>query len=122
MDIAISGHTVFFTANKEAKVTDRAVDIMLAVHAAKEAALRTIIAGNKNTQVTEVINQVAEEYKCNVVKGVFSHKLKKHVIDSDDLIASKRGQKCEIYEFHPGDVFGLEIFISTGSGKPKQSE
>lgn len=120
--IAISGHTVFVTANKEAKVTGRAADIMLAVHAAKEAALRTIIAGNKNTQVTEVINQAAEEYKCNVVKGVFSHKLKKHVIDSDDVIASTRGQKCEIYEFHPGDVFGLEIFISTGSGKPKQSE
>jgi curved DNA binding protein len=120
--IAISGHTVFVSADKNAKVTGRAADIMLAAHAAKEAALRTILAGNKNTQVTEVVNQAAEGFKCNVVKGVFSHKLKKHIIDSDDVIASTRGQKCDMYEFHHGDVFGLEIFISTGSGKPKQSE
>lgn len=120
--IALSGHTVFVTANKDQKVTGRAADVMQAVYQAKEAALRTIIAGNKNNQVTEVINKVAEEYKCKVIKGVFSHKLKKHVIDSDDVIASATGQKVEEYEFHVGDVFGLEIFISSGTGIPKQSE
>jgi curved DNA binding protein len=119
--IAISGHTVFVSANND-KITGRAADVMLAAHEAKEAALRTLLAGNKNTQVTEVINKVAEEYKCKIVKGVFSHKLNKHVIDSDDVIASVPGQKCEEYEFHHGDVFGLEVFVSSGSGKPRQSE
>ncbi|CAI2372327.1 unnamed protein product [Moneuplotes crassus] len=120
--IAISGHTVFATADADAKITGRAADVMLAVHAAKEAALRTILAGNKNTQVTEVINKTVEEFKCHIIKGVFSHKLKKHVIDGEDVIASTKGQKCEEYEFHPGDVFGLEIFVSSGSGRPKASE
>ncbi len=120
--IAISGHTVNVAADTAAKVSGRAADVMLAVHAAKEAALRTIIAGNKNTQVTEVVNKTVEEYKCKVVKGVFSHKLKKHVIDGEDVIASTPGQRCEEYEFHPGDVFGLEIFVSSGTGKPRASE
>lgn len=120
--IAISGHTVYVTANKDEKVKGRAADVILAAHAAKEAALRTIVPGNKNHQVTEVINKVVEEFKCKTVKGVFSHKLKKHVIDGDDVISSTTGTKTEEYEFHPGDVFGLEIFVSSGSGKPKQSE
>ena len=121
--IAISGHTVYVTANQEAKIQGRAADVMLAAHAAKEAALRTILPGNKNSQVSEVINKAAEEYKCRLVKGVFSHKLKKHVIDGNDVISSSVGDtKTESYEFHIGDVFGLEIFVSSGQGKPKQSE
>jgi curved DNA binding protein len=121
--IAISGHTVFVTADPTAKATGRAADVMLAAHAAKEAALRTILPGNKNSQVTEVVNKAAEEFKCRIVKGVFSHKLKKHVIDGNDVISSSVSDtKTEQYEFHVGDVFGLEIFVSTGSGKPKQSE
>lgn len=120
--IALSGHTVVISADKTKKVTGRAADIIRATHAAKEAALRTILPGKKNSDVTEVINKVAEEFKCNLVKGVFSHKLKKHVIDGEDVIASSIGTKVEEYEFHIGDVFGLEIFMSTGSGKPKQSE
>lgn len=120
--IAISGHTVNVSGDKDAKVSGRAADVILAAHAAKEAALRTIVSGNKNTQVTEVVNKTVEEFKCKIVKGVFSHKLKKHVIDGEDVIAATPGQKVEEYEFHPGDVFGLEIFVSSGTGKPRASE
>lgn len=120
--ITITGHTVYVTSDKEAKVKGRAADVIQAAYHIKEAALRTILPGNKNTQVTEVMNKVAEEYKCKMVKGVFSHKLKKHVIDSDDVIPSTTGGKVEDYEFHIGDVFGLEVFVSSGTGKPKQSE
>lgn len=120
--IAITGHTIYVTSKPDEKPTGKAANVMLAAHAAKEAALRTIIPGNKNNQVTEVINKAAEEFGCKIVRGVFSHKLQKHVIDSEDVIASTVGAKVEEYEFHPGDVFGLEIFVSSGSGKPKQSE
>lgn len=120
--IAISGHTHVVAADAATKVSGRAADVILAAHAAKEAALRTMLPGNKNTQVTEVINKTVEEYKCKIVKGVFSHKLKKHVIDSEDVIASTPGHKVEEYEFHIGDVFGLEIFVTSGTGKPKASE
>jgi curved DNA binding protein len=120
--IAISGHTIFVTANADQKATGKAAAVIKAAHDAKEAALRTLLAGNKNTQVTDVMNNVTKEYGTNMIKGVFSHKLKKHVIDGTDVIASTKGQKHEEYEFHLGDVFGLEIFVSSGSGKAKQSE
>lgn len=120
--IALSGHTIIVTATPENKVSGKAASVILAAHDAKEAALRTLLAGKKNTQVTEVVNNVAKEYGTNIVKGVFSHKLKKHVIDGSDVIAATKGQKCEEYEFHIGDVFGLEVFISSGTGKAKQSE
>jgi curved DNA binding protein len=120
--IAISGHTIVVTANPAEKVTGKAANVIKAAHDAKEAALRTILAGNKNTQVTEVIEKVTKEYNTNVIRGVFSHKLKKHVIDGADVIAASKGQKHEEYEFHHGDVFGLEIFVTSGQGKAKQSE
>ena len=31
-------------------------------------------------------------------------------------------QKVEEYEFVAGDVFGLDIYVSSGEGKPKESE
>lgn len=120
--IALAGHTIVVSADPTQKVTGKAASVIKAVHDAKEAALATIITGNKNTQVTDVINNVAKEYGTNIIKGVFSHKLKKHVIDGSDVIAATKGQKHEEYEFHPGDVFGLEIFVSSGTGKAKQSE
>lgn len=120
--IALSGHTIVCSESADNKVSGKAADVILAAHDAKEAALRTLLAGNKNTEVTEVVNDISKEYGTNIVKGVFSHKLKKHVIDGTDVIASTKGQKHEEYEFHLGDVFGLEIFVSSGSGKAKQSE
>lgn len=120
--IAISGHTIVVSANPADKVSGKAANVIKAAHDAKEAALRTILAGNKNTQVTDVIENVTKEYDTTVVRGVFSHKLKKHVIDGSDVIAASKSQKCEEYEFHHGDVFGLEIFVTSGQGRAKPSE
>ena len=32
------------------------------------------------------------------------------------------GQNVESFEFSPGDVIGLDIYVSTGEGKPKEAE
>jgi len=39
--------------------------------------------------VTEVIAKVCELYGVNPVEGVLSHKMKKHLIDGNDVIISK---------------------------------
>jgi methionine aminopeptidase len=48
--------------------------------------------------------------------------LKRHLIDGNDVIINKETpeQKVETYEFQPGDIFSLDIFVSTGEGKPKE--
>jgi methionine aminopeptidase len=74
--------------------------------------------------VTEVIGKICAEYGVNPVEGVLSHKMKKHLIDGNDVIINKETpeQRVEEFEFMPGDVIGLDIFVSSGEGKPKESE
>lgn len=50
--------------------------------------------------------------------------MKKHLIDGNDVIINKETpeQRVEEYEFMPGDVFGLDVFVSTGEGKSKEGE
>jgi curved DNA binding protein len=108
----------------DAKTSGRKADVILAAYHAQQAALRTIKEMATNTQVTEAIAGVSEEFKCSPLEGVLSHKLKKHLIDGNDTIINKATpeQQVEEFEFAPGDVIGLDILISTGEGKTKESE
>lgn len=97
------------------------------VHAAWnafQAAQRKIAEAATNTEVTEVIQQIAKEFNCNAVEGVLSHKVKKHLIDGNECIINRPTPGCNVAEFQfaPGDVIGLDIYVSTGEGKPKESE
>ena len=58
------------------------------------------------------------------LEGVLSHKVKKHLIDGNQVIINKEtpDQRVEEFEFAAGDVIGLDIFVSTGEGKPRESE
>ena len=64
------------------------------------------------------------DYGVNAVEGVLSHKVKRHLIDGNDVIINKElpEQKVEEYTFQPGDVFGLDIYVSSGEGKPKEGD
>jgi methionine aminopeptidase len=50
--------------------------------------------------------------------------MKKHLIDGNDVIINKETpeQKVEEFEFAPGDVIGLDIYVSSGEGKPKEGD
>jgi methionine aminopeptidase len=88
------------------------------------AAQRQIKEMTTNTSITEVIAKVCAEYETNPVEGVLSHKMKKHLIDGNDVIINKETpeQKVEEFELAAGDVIGLDIFVSTGEGKPKEGD
>ena len=108
----------------EGKVEGRKADAVLAAWNAFQAAQRKIQEASTNADVTSVIQKVAEEFKCNAVEGVLSHKIKKHLIDGNDVIINKAtpGTDVEEFEFAPGDIIGLDIYVSTGEGKPKSGE
>jgi methionine aminopeptidase len=46
------------------------------------------------------------------------------LIDGNDCIINKETptDRVEGFEFAPGDIIGLDIYVSTGEGKPKESE
>ena len=119
--VAQAAHTVVVG---DAKVTGKQADVVLAGYNAFLAAQRQIKEGATNASVTEVIAKVCEEFGVNAVEGVLSHKMKRHLIDGNDVIINKEtpDQKVADYEFAPGDVFGLDIFVSSGEGKPKEGD
>ena len=122
--IAQAAHTIVVSADPASKVTGKKADVILAAYNAMLAAQRIIKHQGTNSDVTEVIAKVAEAFGVNPLEGVISHKVKKHLIDGNDVIINKEtpDQKVEEFEFAPGDVIGLDIYISTGEGKPKESE
>jgi curved DNA binding protein len=122
--VAQAAHTVVVSADPASKVSGRKADAVLAAYHAFRAAQRLIKEQGTNTKVTEVIGKIAAEFECNPVEGVLSHKLKKHLIDGNDVIINKEtpDQRVEEFEFAPGDVIGLDVYVSTGEGKPKESE
>ena len=42
-----------------------------------------------NNSVTEVIAKICEEFGVNPLEGVLSHKMKRHLIDGNDVIINK---------------------------------
>jgi len=108
----------------DAKVDGRKADVILAAHNALKAAERVIRDQGTNAEVTAAINKVVAEYDCNALEGVLSHIVKKYCIDGNKAIIGKEvaGQQVEEWTFVPGEFIHLDIYVSSGEGKPKLAE
>lgn len=122
--VAQAAHTIVVSASADSKISGRKAEAILSAYNAMRAAQRLVKEMGTNTKVTEAIAKVAASYETNPVEGVLSHKMKKHLIDGNDVIINKETpeQKVEEFEFAAGDVFGLDIYVSTGEGKPKEGD
>lgn len=119
--IAAAAHTVVIGDDK---VEDKRADVIMAAWTAAEAALRLVQVGNTNTMVTAAFAKVADEFKCKPVQGVLSHQLKKHVIDGNQSIISVETpeERVDEFEFEMNEVYCLDVVMSTGEGKTKETE
>lgn len=122
--VAQAAHTTFVSADPTSKITGKKADVILAAYNAFRAAQRLIGEQGTNTKVTQTIARIANEFGTNPVEGVLSHKMKKHLIDGNDVIINKETpeQRVEEFEFAAGDVIGLDVYVSTGEGKPKEGD
>lgn len=122
--VAQAAHTVIVSADPASKVSGKKAEAVLAAYHAFRAAQRLIREQGTNTKVTQAIAQIAADFGTNPVEGVLSHKMKKHLIDGNDVIINKETpeQRVEEFEFAPGDVIGLDVYISSGEGKPKEGD
>jgi len=123
--IAVVAHTLVVGASKENKVTGRKADVILAAANAAEAALRLVRPENENYAVTDAIGKVSEAFKCKPVSGMLSHQLKQSVIDGEKSIIQnptedqKKGhEKCK---FDVDEVYAVDVLISTGEGKGRET-
>jgi methionine aminopeptidase len=105
-------------------MTGKTAAVMAAAHTASELALRLLKPENKNTQITEMITKVAAAYKVQPVQGVLSHNLKRFIIDGDKVIINRADpeQKVDEITFKLNEAYAIDIVMSSGEGKPKESE
>jgi curved DNA binding protein len=121
--IVTGATTVAVPGEGEDAITGRRADLLMATYTAAEAALRMIKIGNTNNQVTEVITKAAEAFKCEPVTGVLSHNLSRFVIDGERVIIGKQDHESKVDEitFEANEVYAVDIVMTTGEGKPKES-
>jgi len=126
--ISVVAHTIIATTTSQVSspqaVTGRKADVICAAHYAAECAHRLIKPGKKNTDVTDIIKKVAEQFKCEPMEAVLSHQMKRFVIDGNKTIINKASldQKVEEFEFEENQVYAVDIVMSTGEGKSKELE
>jgi len=122
--ISVMAHSHLVTSHPETPATGRIADVIAAAYYASECAHRLIKPGKKNTEVTAAIAKCAEQFKCNPVEGVLSHQMKRFVIDGNRVIINKATleHKVEEFEFEEGEVYSVDIVMSTGEGKTKEME
>jgi len=71
--------------------------------------------------VTEVVQKIAESYKCKPIEGMLSHQLQQNTIDGEKTIIQnpneaqrKEYEKCT---FELNEVYAVDVLISTGEGQ-----
>merc|ERR1712083_384901 len=92
-------------------ITGRMADLFLATHYAVEITHRLLRPGNKNAEITAAIHKVAKTFNVNLIQG-----------EKAIIMKAEREQKVEICEFAPNEVWAIDIVMSTGAGKPRESE
>lgn len=123
---SIVSETVVIGASAQEPVTGKKADLLTAAYKASEAALRTLKPGKKNWDVTKVVAQVAKDYGVVPLEGMLTHNQERNVLTGpkEIIINPNEEQKGQVdtFEFEEGQVFGLDILMSTGEGKVKPSE
>jgi len=119
---AIVATTIVIGASKEKPVKGRLADLLTAAHLASEAALRLIKPGLNNMKVTDTIQKIAKAFDTNSVEGMLSYQQEKNNIEGKKqiILNPNENQKLEKVTFGENEVYGVDILISTGEGKPKQ--
>jgi curved DNA binding protein len=124
--ITVSAHTVIVgsTATAENPTTGPLANVFHAAWACAEVAARLITPGAQNSVVTEAMKKVCDAYGVKPLSGSVMHQVKRYVIDGNKNIAmhdptpdSGKTEKCT---FEQGEVYALDICLSTGEGKRKE--
>ena len=124
--ITVSAHTaiVGHAATAAEPATGPLADVYHAAYTCAEVAARLIVPGADNTTVMEAMKRVCATYGVHPLQGSVMHQMKRYVIDGNKNIAmhdptadSGKTEKCT---FEAGEVYALDICLSTGEGKRKE--
>jgi curved DNA binding protein len=118
--IALGAHTFVLTNQT---LTGRCGDVFAAAQTALHVATRLLKPGKKNSDVTQAIKKVTEEFGVSAAEGVLSHRLTRFVLDGQNSIILKETTDHQVDEvtFEENQAWSLDIvFTSAGEGKLKE--
>ncbi|ORX51920.1 DNA-binding protein [Hesseltinella vesiculosa] len=122
---ATVAHTLVVGASAEKPVTGAKADAIQAAHTALEATIRMIRPGNKNMEITKVVDQITEAYGTKAVEGMLSHQQLQNVTDGEKQIIlnpmEAHLKDFKRIEFAENEVYCVDILVSTGDGKVRPS-
>lgn len=122
--IAAIGSTMVVGATAQEPAVGPKADVMHAAYTAIQMALRLMRPGNSNYLITDNYAKISTDFGCNMVEGVLSHEVKQHVIDGNKAIICKEtfDQHVEEYDFAVNQAYILDVMVTTGEGKPRETE
>mmetsp|Transcript_52224 Transcript_52224/g.119136 ORF Transcript_52224/g.119136 Transcript_52224/m.119136 type:complete len:395 (+) Transcript_52224:87-1271(+) len=99
-------------------------NLFRAAHFMQEVASKLVRPGRSNEEVTMAWEKIAESFGVSLVEGTLSHQMKRYVIDGNKVIIGKRDHtmKVDPVTFELNEVYCVDVGLSTGDGKCKQSE
>lgn len=106
------------------KAKDKKAAVVLAAYDCFIAGTRLIKSGGTNQEVTATIAKICAEYEVEPLQGVLSHKVKKHLIDGNEVIINKETpeQRVDDWEFAPGDVIAFDVYVASGDGMGREAD
>lgn len=130
------------SADKKGEISGREADLLLATHYANELLLRLMVppglltAGTDEekakatkakpptqSKITSLLEKVVKSYECNIVEHTTSWQFERNEIEGKKKIILSPGDGTKgdgVPEI--GDVWGVEMGVSLGSGKIKTLE
>ena len=127
--VQIDGYAVTHaeTIQVGSKTEGAAADVIKAAYDAAQAAMRTLKPGNKNWDVTEVVDKVAKEYDCVAVQGMLSCQHEQNVTDGKKRILLNPSPELkrdhDTVTFEEGEVYGVDVLVVTGTdGKARPED
>lgn len=120
----ITAHSLVVGASKENPITGRQAQVLKAAYLASEVAVRLLKPKNKNSQITEAVAKVTEEFNVKAVEGVISHQQERNIINGKKQIIlnpPENQKNYERFDFEEGETWTIDIIVSSGEGKPKDS-
>lgn len=132
--ISVAAHTLVVSESADASpetVDSELGNVAVAAYNAMLVAANAIRAGAKNTDVTKVVERVAQNYGVNTIATVRMHQMKRYVIDGVKEVALKDPTPEDFEEgeepvpectFEQAEVYAIDVAMTTGDGKVRPAD
>ncbi|RPA93194.1 Creatinase/aminopeptidase [Choiromyces venosus 120613-1] len=130
---AIVGDTII--VGQDAELTDDQKNLLQATHYCNEALLRLLLPSDIHPlstpekpykqpsayEITQILNKIAATYDCTIVESTTSFNFLQNEIEGKKRLVIHPGEGMPKSEGTPevGDIWGVELALSKGSGKLK---